>query len=108
MKKWIALISVITLLVASLSACGLGSACEHCGSSAMFLNTVGDSVDGIQICNDCVEKMTSNRLSFTFTCDGCQQEKLGKKNSVEIDGQTKIICNTCHNHYQENGALPNS
>ena len=94
MKRIIALVLLFVLV--STLLCGCSLTCEHCGQSCIgTYNLVGDSQDGIQICNDCADKMRNNRLNFNFTCDECHEDKLGKKNEVTVDGEQKIVCNTC-------------
>ena len=58
-------------------------------------NLVGDEVNGIRVCDTCIEKMRMGKISFNFTCEKCNKEILGKKNNVTIDGEEKIVCNTC-------------
>ena len=105
MKKLISAVCLFAILAAILCGCA-GNTCEHCGESTLAYNQVGDSVDGIRVCNTCIEKMTMGQLNFNFTCDGCGEEKLGKENEITVDGETKIVCNTCNKHFEENGALP--
>ena len=93
MKKIIAVVCLLALLTVSL--CGCGHTCEHCGESAMTLNLVGDDANGIYVCNTCIEKMTMGKISFTFTCESCNQQILGKKNTTTVGTETKIVCNSC-------------
>lgn len=105
MKKVVSLLCLFALLASVLCACS-GNACEHCGKSTFAYNQVGDNEDGIRVCNDCIDKMRTNRLSFNFTCEACEEEKVGKKNKVTVDGEELTVCNTCKKSYEETGAFP--
>lgn len=94
MKKFIALTCVLALLTVSLCSCS--NNCEHCGNSAMVLNLVGDDVNGINVCDDCIQKMTLSKINFTFTCDNCHETVLGKKNEIATTEGAKCFCNKCY------------
>lgn len=105
MKKTILWVCIFAMLAAMLCSCSANT-CEHCGESAMMLNQVGDDVDGINVCDTCIEKMRYSKINFNFTCDGCHQDKVGKENEIVVDGENKVVCNTCNTYFAENGKLP--
>lgn len=94
MKKLIVFACLLALLATTLCSCT--STCEHCGNSTLVLNQVGDDENGINVCNDCIEKMTLSKLNFNFTCDRCHEDVVGKKNNVTVDGEMKTYCNKCY------------
>ena len=97
MKKVIAFVCLIMLVVGSLSSCV--ATCEYCEDSVLFTNQVGDSENGINVCNTCLDKYMSRKISFVFTCANCEKELSGKKNPVVIDGETVDVCNTCFKNF---------
>ena len=36
-----------------------------------------------------------------FTCDFCEEEKTGKKYKVEFMGEEGVMCEECHEEYEE-------
>lgn len=105
MKRLISAVCLLALLATLLCGC-VGYTCEYCGEKTLAYNRVGDEVDGIQLCNTCIDKMRMNQIWFLFICDGCEQEKLGKENEITVGGEAKVVCNTCNKYFEENGALP--
>lgn len=105
MKKLISAVCILAIAFTFLCGCA-GKVCEHCGKSTSSHDLVGNAIDGILVCNSCLEKMEAGEISFTFVCDECGKEKLGKKNEVTFDGEKTYICNTCNKHFMENAARP--
>ena len=94
MKKITVFICVLVLLVGALCSCS-PKVCENCGESTYMTYHVGDDVDGITLCEACTELYQYSRLHLNFTCSICEQEKIGKKNVITVDGKKQSVCNTC-------------
>ena len=105
MKKALATVCLLAIMLTLFCSCAKKT-CEHCGESTMTLNLVGDDVNGINVCDTCIEKMRMSKLHFDFTCDDCHNEIVGKKNAVTVGGETKTVCNTCNKNYASAGDQP--
>ena len=40
-----------------------------------------------------------------FTCDGCDEEKKGKKHEIEVLGEEVVLCDDCYEELEELGLV---